>query len=152
MIDYIRSENPLFHIIDTYPWLGEIQHDFGDISLHIEGLEKHTGKKIYKQNVANNVLFDMRILDKYKEKFMRTIPIQLGQTIVQSFMYQLSPELVIGFIPGKSEFFDDPMVYPDFFSTNLKNSYDFIMDNLDLVLKNKKEEAAIGFAGLVGKK
>lgn len=146
MIDKIKDTNPIFHMINEYPWLGEIAHDFGDFSLHVEGLDKRFNQKILKQSIITELYFKPEIFEKYKDKFMRSIPIASGQNLIHNFVFQINYDLIVTFMIGKISKDDNVVLLADFFSTTLKKAHDFVVENLEFAVENNKP-TSLGFGG-----
>lgn len=145
IIDYIKKHNSTFELIDRYPFLAEIKHDFGNFNEHVEELNRIFKQAIYKQSIAPQIAFDCSILEKYKDRFMRSIPVYASNVIIHQYVYQLNYDFIIAFMCFRSSLKDEPILaVPDFHATDLKKPYDFIMENLDLVVKHE-EKKSLGF-------
>jgi hypothetical protein len=66
MINEIRKKNPIFEVLERYPWLGELKHDLPNYNDHLLELNRIFNQQLYRQMVGH-VTFSPSILEKYEE-------------------------------------------------------------------------------------
>lgn len=138
------EQNPLMDFICKVPWIGEIQHNISDFNVYLEFLNKKFNQQLYKQLICNAVYFDLGILDKYKDKYLKSIPFVVnGGSIAHNFIFQIDYNLTVCFAMGKLE--NTLFVIPEFHSTCLGLPYNFILDNMEFIVEPNKKP--LGFGG-----
>lgn len=140
----LLEKNPMLELLSKYPWLGTIQYNISDLNLYLEFLNKKFDQQLYKQLICSGVYFDLGILEKYKDKFLKSIPFVVNGNIAHNFIFQLDYNITVCFMMGKSEN-GELFVIPDFHSTCLSLPYNFILDNHEFIVESNKKP--LGFGG-----